>query len=420
MMCAAQVQVSTGCHDALEGINSLHACFGGICCENSLMIPTPLAPKRPLESATMTTNKTRFCGLWIGLVLVSCDSQPKAAPVPAQHGSADSLQWDDDLAETPAAPAPPTRGSASASTRLPARRFAPDAVGVTSTGASATTSGAQAAAGTASNVQTGQQNQNMDEALPAPVPLTDSDATDDASALGRASTNDQDGDGEAWAIVLQTFSATDHAAQAQAALAGIVRRYPQLAKAYVRRVGGGSAVLIGTFTGPADPQAKPMLADVKRLTERNTRPFALAMLSRFDASPETMGQFDLRHVRERFPNQNPLYSVQVAVWSDLGSGELSLVHVKKAAEAYCRQLRTRGVEAYVFHDGGTKTSSVCVGVFGKDAYDPRSTLYSPEVEAVMRRFPKHLVNGEPLMLPYDKSDPTKLRAQVPTLVEVPR
>jgi hypothetical protein len=42
------------------------------------------------------------------------------------------------------------------------------------------------------------------------------------------------------------------------------------------------------------------------------------------------------------------------------------------------------------------------------------------VEAVLRRFPKHLVNGEPLMLPYDKSDPSKLRAQPPTLVEVPK
>ena len=129
---------------------------------------------------------------------------------------------------------------------------------------------------------------------------------------------------------------------------------------------------------------------------------------------------DIRRARERFPNQNPLYSVQVAVWSDLGSGELSLADVKQRAESYCKQLRTRGIEAYVFHDGGTKTSSVCVGVFGKDAYDPRSTLYSAEVEAVLRRFPKHLVNGEALMLPYDKSDPSKLRAQPPTLVEVPK
>lgn len=94
--------------------------------------------------------------------------------------------------------------------------------------------------------------------------------------------------------------------------------------------------------------------------------------------------------------------------------------MSSSAQSYCKQLRTRGIEAYVFHDGGTKTSSVCVGVFGKDAYDPRSTLYSAEVEDVFRRFPKHLVNGEPLMLPFDKSDPSKLRAQPPTLVEVPK
>ncbi len=220
--------------------------------------------------------------------------------------------------------------------------------------------------------------------------------------------------------MLQTFSQDDHAARAQSALKSIRSRWPQLEGAYVRQVGGGSAVLMGTFSGPADPRAKQQLEQVKQIVDGRARPFALAMLTRFEANPGAMGQFDIRRARERFPNQNPLYSVQVAVWSDLGSGELSLAEVKQRAESYCKQLRTRGIEAYVFHDGGTKTSSVCVGVFGKDAYDPRSTLYSAEVEAVLRRFPKHLVNGEPLMLPYDKSDPSKLRAQPPTLVEVPK
>jgi cell division septation protein DedD len=315
--------------------------------------------------------------------------------------------------------APKAKQGASATTRLPPKRFAPPAGGdavAASTSEPATTPAKPSGQPSPAAKPAAQPASASEDLAPQPI-------DQDAPRTARSSTTsdlDPDGDGEAWGIVLQTFSQDDHAARAQSALKSIRSRWPQLEGAYVRQVGGGSAVLIGTFSGPTDPRAKQQLEQAKQIVDGRARPFALAMLTRFEADPGTMGQFDLRRARERFPNQNPLYSVQVAVWSDLGSGELSLAEVKQRAEAYCKQLRTRGIEAYVFHDGGTKTSSVCVGVFGKDAYDPRSTLYSAEVEAVLRRFPKHLVNGEPLMLPYDKSDPSKLRAQPPTLVEVPK
>jgi hypothetical protein len=62
-----------------------------------------------------------------------------------------------------------------------------------------------------------------------------------------------------------------------------------------------------------------------------------------------------------------------------------------------------------------------VGVFGPDAYDSKSTLYSPEVDAVMRRFPKSLVNGEEVLIPLDPSNPQgKTVPQGPRLVEIPR
>ena len=363
-------------------------------------------------------NKTTFSTLWLTLLLgvnliPGCGGPESTESKPSNAAESGSLQWDDELPE-PAAPK--AKQGASATTRLPPKRFAPSPGADTST-----TSTTEGQANTESPARRNDRpvpaGQPIDEDL-APTPMVP-----DAPRTARSSTTsdlDPDGDGESWGIVLQTFSQDDHAARAQTALKSIRSRWPQLEGAYVRQVGGGSAVLIGTFSGPTDPRAKQQLEQVKQIVDGRARPFALAMLTRFETNPGAMGQFDLRRARERFPNQNPLYSVQVAVWSDLGSGELSLAEVKQRAESYCKQLRTRGIEAYVFHDGGTKTSSVCVGVFGKDAYDPRSTLYSAEVEAVLRRFPKHLVNGEPLMLPYDKSDPSKLRAQPPTLVEVPK
>jgi hypothetical protein len=370
----------------------------------------------------MANKTTVSMPLWTALVVAglcgACGAPESAKPTTADASSgAPSLQWDDELPE-PATPK--AKQGASATTRLPPKRFAPppgQAGDASSPTATTPAPRGRAQAATPSADTTDEATAPPTDDL-APEPVTDS-----APRTARSSTTsdlDPDGDGEAWGIVLQTFSQEDHAGRAQAALSSIVSRWPQLKGAYVRQVGGGSAVLLGTFPGPADPRAKQQLDEVKKLTDGRTRPFALAMLTRFEANPGAMGQYDIRRARERFPNQNPLYSVQVAVWSDLGSGELSLADVKQRAESYCRQLRTRGIEAYVFHDGGTKTSSVCVGVFGKDAYDPRSTLYSAEVEAVLRRFPKHLVNGEPLMLPYDKSDPGKLRAQPPTLVEVPK
>lgn len=366
-------------------------------------------------------NKTQSSSLSLALLLVvglvpACDGPESTAPKPSTATESASLQWDDELPEPVA---PKAKQGASATTRLPPKRFAPPAGGdavAASTNEPATTPAKPSGQPSPAAKPTAQPASASEDLAPQPI-------DQDAPRTARSSTTsdlDPDGDGEAWGIVLQTFSQDDHAARAQSALKSIRSRWPQLEGAYVRQVGGGSAVLIGTFSGPTDPRAKQQLEQAKQIVDGRARPFALAMLTRFEADPGTMGQFDLRRARERFPNQNPLYSVQVAVWSDLGSGELSLAEVKQRAEAYCKQLRTRGIEAYVFHDGGTKTSSVCVGVFGKDAYDPRSTLYSAEVEAVLRRFPKHLVNGEPLMLPYDKSDPSKLRAQPPTLVEVPK
>jgi hypothetical protein len=225
-----------------------------------------------------------------------------------------------------------------------------------------------------------------------------------------------------WSVFLASFTGDDHPADAAATRDLIARRYPALADAFVNSGPRGSMVLVGRFDGPKDPQAQARLKAVKELADGAGRAFPRAMLTRTatDVDPGPPGPNDLRTVRQRFPKA-ALYSLQVAVWSAFDSKELRYADLKRAAEAYCRELRMRGEEAYYFHDAYSRTSTVMVGVYGPDAYDPKSTLYSPEVQAAMKRFPKHLVNGEELLVPIDPRKPEGAAVpQPPRLVEIPR
>ncbi len=243
-----------------------------------------------------------------------------------------------------------------------------------------------------------------------------------AAAARAAARTDVDGNQTGWSVLLASVTGADHQANANAIREEVVRRYPQLNDAYVSTTQRGSVVLVGHFTGPQDPAAQAELKVVKEINEGNMRAFPRAMLTRMGAGAEAgpPGPNDLRIVRRTRPNAT-LYSLQVAVWSTFGTNELKMSDIKRSAETLCRQLRAEGNEAYYFHDFDTKTSIVTVGVFGADAYDSKSTLYAPEVEAVMKKFPKHLVNGEELLMPVDMRDPTgKTMPQSPRLVEIPK
>ena len=243
-----------------------------------------------------------------------------------------------------------------------------------------------------------------------------------AAAARAAARTDVDGNQTGWSVLLASVTGADHQANANAIREEVVRRYPQLNDAYVSTTQRGSVVLVGHFTGPQDPAAQAELKVVKEINEGNMRAFPRAMLTRMGAGAEAgpPGPNDLRIVRRTRPNAT-LYSLQVAVWSAFGTDELKMSDIKRSAETLCRQLRAEGNEAYYFHDFDTKTSIVTVGVFGADAYDSKSTLYAPEVEAVMKKFPKHLVNGEELLMPVDMRDPTgKTMPQSPRLVEIPK
>ncbi|MBL9150471.1 MAG: hypothetical protein JNM94_17430 [Phycisphaerae bacterium] len=228
-------------------------------------------------------------------------------------------------------------------------------------------------------------------------------------------------DAPTWSVLVASFAKEDHAEVARAMRERLAARYPQLRDAFVERVGGGSVVLVGRFKGPDDPAAQAKLKEVKAIVSEGRRPFAMAMLTRTSTDSEGAGTLDIRHLRERFPDVVPLYSLQVAAWSTFGDKGLSPSAIRTAAEKYGKELRAKGYEAWVHHDGTTNTSIVTVGHFDGNAYDSKSTLFAPEVEALMKRFPRHLLNGEEVLVPVDPRDPKgKTKPQGCRLVEVPR
>ena len=243
-----------------------------------------------------------------------------------------------------------------------------------------------------------------------------------AAAERTAKQNDVDAERASWGVLLATVTGAENRANAMSIREQVIRRYPALKDAYVRSIPHGSVVLVGRFEGVQDPAAQAQLKLVKETMDGNVRAFPRAMLTRLGANANQgpPGPNDLRIVRQTRPTQT-LYTLQVAVWSAFGTDEVKMSDIKRSAENYCRQLRSEGNEAYYFHDFDTKTSTVTIGVFGTDAYDSKSTLYAPEVDAVMRKFPKHLVNGEELLVPLDPAKPQgKTMPQAPRLVEIPQ
>ncbi len=138
-------------------------------------------------------------------------------------------------------------------------------------------------------------------------------------------------------------------------------------------------------------------------------------------SPTRLHPFALMSARHRHPKVDPLYTLEVAIWSDFESGKLSLDEIHRQAESYAKKLRVDGYEAYFHHDDDKRLSTVTVGLFDRTALDARTGLYGHAVEGVLQRFPARLVNGETLREPIDGRNPTRgTRVQQPRLVHVPK
>ena len=226
-----------------------------------------------------------------------------------------------------------------------------------------------------------------------------------------------------WSVWLASFTEQGHAAAAATMREAIVKRYPMLSAAHVCSLESGSVIVYGSFVGLDDPKAKPAIKMVKDIEENGVRPFARSYLIRLQTTSNNtkQGPYDLSKVRVRFPNVVPLFTVKVATWSDFKSDEIPFAEIKAKAEAYCAKLRLQGFEAYVKNDADDRSSMVTIGVFDSTAYDARTTLFHPDVEKILKKFPVLLVNGEPLLEPPPRGlQNAKPTAKACVLIEIPR
>ena len=233
--------------------------------------------------------------------------------------------------------------------------------------------------------------------------------------------------GGTWAVVLGTFAGENHSAQAQAALQQMRQISSELSRARVESRERGSMVVYGRYDGPEDQRAQRDLARIREITWEGQPIFGRSFISRVRSERATAtsrgdNPHTLAAARRQYPNTNPLYSLQVAVWGDFDSGgRISLADIQRQSEAYARELRSQGYEAYFHHDPDKRLSIVTVGLFGRNAIDAETGLFSSDVEFIKRNFPAHLINGEEIQEPIDQRRPGRgTRTQKPFLVQVPR
>ncbi|MHC4422071.1 MAG: hypothetical protein ACYS1E_15940 [Planctomycetota bacterium] len=227
-----------------------------------------------------------------------------------------------------------------------------------------------------------------------------------------------------WTIVLATFPNPGHEQAAANSLRQVSTIDAALAGgAWVHTGATGSLVAYGRYESTESEDAQRDLAWIKQLTLGGFPAFPKAMLSRVNLRPAA-GVHDplaLMSARLRHPNVDPLYTLEVAVWGDFESGKLSLQQIHRKAEEQARTLRARGFEAYYHHHDDRRLSMVTVGLFDNSAIDQRTGLYGPAVDALLREFPAHLVNGEELLEPIDGRRLERgTRVQRPVLVLVPK
>lgn len=222
----------------------------------------------------------------------------------------------------------------------------------------------------------------------------------------------------AWSIALLTITGNDHQATAKALRTQIAAKHPELKPLFLDEVGGGqgSAIFVGRYASPKDPRCRALMEEIRQMTSaEGNRLFPRAMPGRpASLVAASLHPHDLRTVRLGRRSSAPIYTLQIAQWGTFGDQSISYEDCRAQAESMARALRARGFTAWFSHNEGRSLSSVNVGVFGTDAYDPRSTLFSPEVEMLMQRFVQLQVNGEVLL------DPRTGLARTPFLVEVPR
>jgi hypothetical protein len=226
---------------------------------------------------------------------------------------------------------------------------------------------------------------------------------------------------DTWALVLFTFTGIGHRETAEDGAQRIRAMGPEFASTRVHVRDEGSMIVLGSYPSRDHSAAQDQLDRLRRMvSSTGQRVFPRVMLTRLNATPARLSPYDLRTARRNRPGVRALYTVDIAVWSTFDEARIDFVQLKRQAEAYAGQLRAQGYEAYFFHNEASETSNVTIGVFGVEAYDAQSGIYSPDVQEAIRQFPARLNNGQPLQVPVDRFHPERgMRPQPPALVEIP-
>ena len=239
-----------------------------------------------------------------------------------------------------------------------------------------------------------------------------------ASALSSTKRADQ------FAIVVATFTGSASKESAVASMRTLAQQYPTLGRGLsIRDRARGTALTFGLYTGYQDPKAKKDMSVLRAMkTTQGKALFGQVLLLKFKPPRDwaNLHPHDLWTVRRQYPTMVPLFTLEVAVWGDFESGQFPKSRRHATAQRYAAELRRMGFEAFFHHNDEGELSSVTVGLFGPNALDPETGFYSPEVEALLSRFPERLVNGQQIQMYFDPNNHALgSRVQQPSLAEIP-
>lgn len=240
--------------------------------------------------------------------------------------------------------------------------------------------------------------------------IMDVSTWDTNNTQNRASTNQNARvpQGDQFAIVVATFTGDASRASAVASKKMLSQQYPTLGRGLsVRDRSRGTALTFGNYEGYQDPLAKKDMGILKSMKNPQGKPlFGQVLLLKFKPPRNwsNLHPHDLWSVRKQYPKIVPIFTLEVAVWGDFESGQYPTDRRHATAERYAQELRAKGFEAYFLHNDAVELSSVTVGLFGPSAIDPETGFYAPEVDALLSRFPEHLVNGQPIRVFFDPNN----------------
>jgi len=208
---------------------------------------------------------------------------------------------------------------------------------------------------------------------------------------------------DAWAIFVDSASGANAMEQARAKAVNVsrmLRRNDVTIRPHPR----GAAIVVGSYKGPDEADAKRDLAAIQAMKVDGKPLFAGAYLTPPNAGDVgELPQYSLEAARKA-NGPGSLYTLQIGVYESPKPEE-----AKRAAEEAAKQLRREGEQAFYHH--GRNRSMVTIGLFSSRDYDPQTGQMNPALVQLKQRYPDNLYNGRELLV--------SGRAQSSALVEVP-